>query len=121
MKMLYDIIFAAILALILTWLIKYISRVVTVVVTRSTELGYGQGDIDSVLSRCYSLFPIEDLRFNGATFRRGMLVRVITNRNKTIEGKFVGANSDNVVCFLTQNSVVAHELDNIEEIMALDS
>ena len=117
--MIQDIILAAILALVLTWIISVVSRVVKVVVTRSTELGYKPGDIEAVLKRCYSLFPIESLMFNGITFYRGTPVRVVTNRNTTIEGKFVGANADNVVCFLTPYSVIAHELGNIEEIMEL--
>lgn len=114
-----DIIFAAVLALILTWLIKAISRVLKIVITRSTELGYSQSDIEAVLKRCYSMFPIEYLMFNGTKFQRGMDVRVITNRNRTIEGKFVGINMDNMICFLTPSSVIAHELGSIEEITAI--
>ena len=110
-----DILFAAVLALILTFVISSVSRVVKIFITRSTELGYRQSDVEIVLQRCYSLFPIENLHFNGATITRGMQVRVITNRNATIEGEFVGANEDNMVCFLTPSSVIAHELKNIEE------
>ena len=113
--MIYDIVFAALLALVITWMIGAGSRIMRVVITRSTELGYRPSDLDLVLQRCYGMFPIESLSFKGATFRRGMFVRVLTNRNKTIEGRFVGTNKDNMVCFLTPNSVIAHELDNIEE------
>lgn len=114
--MLQDILIAAVAALILTWVIRTASKVMKVVVTRSTELGYRPNDLEEVLKRCYSLFPEESLLFKGATFTRGMAVRVITNRNRTIEGKFVGTNGDNVVCFLTARSIVAHELGNIQEI-----
>ena len=117
--MLQDIVFAAILAFFLTWIIRALSRVVRVVVTRSTELGYKSSDAEAVLNRCHSLFPIEKLLFNGITIQRGMLVRVVTNRKITIEGEFIGANEDNMVCFLTPHSVVAHELGNIEEMMAI--
>lgn len=117
--MLEDIVLAAVLAFILTWIIKAASRVVKVVVTKSTELGYRPGDIEVVLSRCYSLFPIENMQFNGADFRRGMLVRVVTNRKRTIEGEFVGVNADNMVCFLTPYSIIAHEIGNIEEMEAV--
>ena len=118
--MIQDIIFAAVLALIITWIITMVSRVFRVVITRSTELGFRPGDIEMVLQRCYLLFPIENLRFNGITFTRGMLVRVVTNRNTTIEGKFMGTNEDNMVCFLTSNSVIAHELGNIEEMVSIE-
>lgn len=117
--MLQDVIFAALLAFFLTWLIKTTSRVVKVVVTRSTELGYRPTDLDVVMQRCYVLFPIDNLIFNGATFNRGVDVQVVTTRKKIIEGKFVGTNKDNMVCFVTPNSVVAHELGNIEEMRIL--
>lgn len=117
--MYYDIIFAALLALVITWMIGAGTRVMKVVITRSTELGYRPSDLELVLQRCYGMFPIDSLSFKGATFRRGMTVRVLTNRKKTIEGRFVGTNKDNMVCFLTPNSVIAHELDNIEEMRVL--
>ena len=118
--MLQDILFAAVLALIITWTIIGVSKVLNVIITRSTELGYRPGDVDAVLQRCYSLFPIEKLLFNGTVIERGMQVRAVTNRNKTIEGKFMGANEDNMICFLTPNTVIAHELSNIEEMVALE-
>ena len=117
---LQDIIFAAILAFVLTCLIKGISRIIRAISTSSTEFGYGPGDLEVVLQRCYSMFPVDNLWFKGVTFHRGMVVRVITNSNKTIEGKFVGANEHNgMVCFVTNHSVVAHKLGNIEEIQPL--
>jgi len=114
-----DIVFAALIALILTWVISTFSRVIKVVVTRSSELGYSVKDLEGVIQRCYKLFPIENIRFKGATFQRGMLVRVVTDRKKTIEGKFMGKNADNMVCFLTNSSVIAHALDNIEEMSTI--
>jgi len=119
--LLQDVIFAAIMALVVFWFVKSVSRIVTIVVTRSTELGYRPGDIEMVLQRCYGLFPIDMLIFKGATFHRGMSVKAITNRNKTIEGQFVGTNKDNMVCFLTPSSVVAFELGSIEEIRLMES
>ena len=115
---LQDIIFAAIIATILTWVISSI-KVVKMVVTRSTELGYKPGEMEKVMQRCYNLFPIASIRFKGTTFQRGMQVRVVTNRKKTIEGEFVGSNEDNMLCFLTNRSVVAHGLDSIEDMQAL--
>ena len=113
--MLNDIILAAFLAFIITWVLKFVIRMYLAVHTRSTELLYRPRDVERVLVRCYNLFPIENMRFNGETFRRGMVVRVVTNRNKTIEGEFLGANDENMVCFLTPRSVIAHEINNIEE------
>jgi len=96
-----------------------VSRLVKVVVTRSTVLGYKPSDVELVLQRCCNMFPIEILCFNGVTFQRGMNVRAVTNRDMVIEGRFVGTNKDNVICFLTNSSVIAHELGNIEEMQAI--
>ncbi|MCL2399203.1 MAG: hypothetical protein FWC91_05580 [Defluviitaleaceae bacterium] len=117
--MLQDVIFAALLAFFLTWFIKTMLRVLRVVITRSTELGYRPTDLDTVMQRCYTLFPLENLSFKGATFNRGVDVQVVTTRKKIIEGKFIGYNKDNMVCFVTPSSVVAHELGNIEEMRIL--
>ena len=116
---LQDILYAAILALFVTWIINSVSKMITMVVTRSTELGYRPSETEAVLRRCYSMFPIDSMRFNGALFQRGMHVQVTTNRNRVIEGEFIGINGDNMLCLITPNTIIAHELDNIEEMKSL--
>jgi len=114
-----DIVLAAMLALIITWIVKKVSLMLTAILTRTTEFGYRPKDLEEVLQRCYNMFPIESFRFNGSIFHRGMLVRVVNSKNVTIEGEFIGISEDNMICFLTPNSVVAQEIDNIEEIKSL--
>ena len=113
--MLQDIIFAAILALILTWLIRAASRVISVVFTQSIDVGYSPGDSDIILQRCCRIFPIENLRFKGAIFRRGMVVRVVLSGKNIIEGKFIGTNEEDMVCFMTGSYVITRRLENIVE------
>ena len=96
-----------------------VSRVIKVLFTRSTEIGYHHGDLELVIQHCCNLFPVDNLQFNGAIFQRGMAVQVTTNKRRTIEGKFIGTNKDNMVCFVTPSSVIAHKLGNIEEIRML--
>ena len=117
--MLQDILFAAILALVLMYPIMAVSRMIKAIITRSTEIGYHHGDLETVIQHCCNLFPMDSLRFNGAIFQRGMLVQVTTNKQRIIEGKFIGANKDNMVCFVTPSSVVAHKLGNIEEMIVV--
>ena len=117
--MLQDVLFAAVLALILIWPIMAVSRIIRLIFTRSTEIGYHHGDLELVIQHCCNLFPVDNLQFNGAIFQRGMAVQVTTNKHKTIEGKFIGTNKDNMVCFVTSSSVIAHRLGNIEEIKML--
>lgn len=111
-----DVIYAAVLAFMLTWIISTLSKVFKVVITRSTEFNFHPNNLESVLQKCYHMFPTDMIRFNGATFKRGMVVRVTTSQHKIIEGQFIGINHENMVCFVTQRSIVAQELDKIEEI-----
>ena len=113
--MFQDIVFAAILALILTWLIRTGSRAIKIVVTKSAEIGYNPMESEMVLQRCYNMFPIDNLRFKGAIFRRGMTVRAVMSGKRVIEGRFVGTNEDDMVCFMTHDYVIARKLENIEE------
>ena len=114
--MLQDILFAAILTLILIWFVKGVSRVIKVVFTQSIDVIYSPGDTEMVLQRCRSLFPIEVLRFKGAIFRYGMRVKVIFAGKDVIEGKFIGVNEEDILCFMTGRYVVTRKLDSVEEI-----
>jgi hypothetical protein len=110
-----DVILAAGAAFVITGLINLLSKLFKSVVNRSTEFDYAPRNRDSVLEKCYALFPTEYLRFNDELFKRGMQVRVSTYRNKFFEGQFVGVNKDNMICIVTQHRVVAQELNMIED------
>lgn len=115
-----DIVYAAILALVFTWLINTLSKVFNVVVTRSTEFDFHPKNLEAVTQKCYSMFPNESIKFNGAVYKRGMRVKVVTNQKKIYEGRFIGINSENMACFITTQSVVAQELDKIEDIRLVE-
>jgi len=109
-----DVIFAAFLAIFLTWFLGMATRVIKLIVIKPTELGYSSKDVEEAIQKCCYLFPITSIIFNGTTVSRGMNVRV-TTRRKTIEGQFVGTNRENLICFITPQFVVAHELEDIQE------
>jgi hypothetical protein len=110
-----DVFYAAALALVFTWLINMLSRVFRLMISHSTQFDYNPGSREAVTEKCNAMFPHENVRFNGETFKRGMSVKVVTSHNLTIEGRLVGMNNENMVCFITQQSVIAQELDKIEE------
>jgi len=109
-----DVLYAAVLALIFTWLINSVSKVFKVVITRSTEFNFNPKYAEAVMRKCCRLFPNESVRFGGKTFTRGMPVQVVTSQKKTIEGQLIGSTDDNMVCFVTKCTVVAQEMDQIE-------
>jgi len=114
-----DLIFAAVAAFVVTWVLKSVSRMFMLVVSRSTEFGYAPKDLDTITEKCCGMFPNEMLRFNGILVRRGMTVRALTTENKTIEGRFIGTNTENMVCIITCRHVVAQELRRIADIQPL--
>lgn len=111
--------YSAVLALFLTWLILTISKSFKIVISRPTALDYKPGDINKIIQRCYNLFPKDIIKFQGETFRRGMNVRITTSQHKIFEGRLIGSNHENMVCVLTAKYVVAHDLENIQEIKEL--
>ena len=72
-----------------------------------------------VRDRCFKMFPVERLVFDGATFTRGVIIRVITRQQFAIEGEFLGANAANMMCLVTGESIIAQELTAIETIQII--
>ena len=119
-----DVIFAAIWAFALVFIIRTVSRMFLRLVTRTTVLSLRPDQLepeqlDAFLNKCYMLFPIDSFRWEGITFRRGNTLRIITSNNTAIEGRFIGINSDDMVCLMTNHSVVAQEIHTIEDVQNL--
>ena len=114
-----DITFAAVLAFLATWIIKTFIRFFKVInfLKNGAE---NMKEINSILQRCYNMFPKEIVQFNGKTFKRGSRVRMVTTQRKIIEGELVGMNSDSVICIITSSYIVAHDINNIKEMNFLD-
>jgi len=114
-----DVIFAVVGAGVLFILYKGIVGTIRIFVTRASIIPFNPDQIDHVLENCYRTFPIESLDFNGATFRRGVEVRITTNRNITIEGQFIGANQSEMLCLMTNETIIAQEIGAILEMQAI--
>lgn len=111
-----DIVFAASISFVLTWAIKIFTSLWKVLRSgESIEIKRGEKELAGILQKCYSLFPKEIVQFRGKTFKRGMKVRIVTNQHKTIEGKLIGMNNEDILCIITQKYIIAHEISNIED------
>ncbi len=115
-----DILFAAILAFFITWIVLKLLSMYNAMKQSTSQFNYQVKDMNRVIGKCYALFPLEIFQFRGKTFKRGMTVRIKTLQNKIFEGKLVGINSSDVVCVLTNQYIVAHELSDIEEMENLN-
>ena len=115
----YDIIFAFAGAALLFVFYRAIRTIVRIFVTRTSEIQFNPDQLANVLENCYRTFPIDFFSFKGATYRRGTPVRITTNRQTTIEGQFIGTNQAEMLCVMTNNSVIAQEIGTISEITPL--
>ncbi len=112
----YDILFAAVSAYLVTMLILRIKKGRGVLKNREQlSMDYKLMDLAAVMAKCKELFPIDTIYFRGQVFHRGMKVKIITMQKKVIEGELIGKNKIDLVCVRTQNHIIAHEIDKIEE------
>lgn len=117
----YDIVFAAAAAYLLTGLIIRITTVTRIFRQKENlVMDYKLLDIVAVTAKCKELFPIDTIYFHGKVFRRGMQVQIITLQKKIIEGELIGKNRVDLVCVRTPNHIIAHEIEKIEDMKRLE-
>lgn len=119
-----DIIFGVFIAFLITTLIIKIRRFCKVLKMHHKEaisVKYKGVDLSAITAKCRSMFPIETIQFHGNEFKRGMKIKIITMQKKVIEGELVGKNKMGILCILTREHIVAHEIDKIQDITCVDS
>lgn len=114
-----DLITAAFIAVVVVVAIRLLGWAFRMVINHTGEIEFDPSKADEVRKRCSVLFPIENLNFDGATFTRGNIVRIITHRQDAMEGEFVGTNRNNMLCIVADNSIIAQELRAIETIQVI--
>ena len=116
----YDVLFAAGVALTITTLYRFFQRFFRLRIARGAVLEFHPGRSDEVLKRCHTLFPIDYLRFNNTTIRRGMQVKLVSSEQDVFVGKFVGTNEKDMVCVISKNQMMAREIHTIEEMYPVE-
>ena len=119
----YDWILTAIIAYFITHMILRISdfkkTIKTIKQRQMISMDYKIVDLDKLMAKCHELFPINTVYFRGKAFHRGMRVRITTIQKKVIEGEIIGKSKMDLLCIKTQNQIIAHDLDKIEEMEQL--
>ena len=114
-----DVLFAAVAALPLMWLARFLWRLVRNGFRRSIRLSAGPEELAMLLESCRKMFPIERVPFRGQMFQRGMTVRITLAQDESFEGELIGMNEDNVVCVVSDEVVAADRLDNLVNMAAV--
>lgn len=115
-----EILCAAVLGLVITWLIQNIIKFRKYVKNIAANLDYKATELNNILEKCYDLFPIDKVPFKGETFLRGSKIRITTLQHKIFEGELIGLNNRNMICIMTKKYIMAHEINNIENINMLE-
>jgi len=112
-----DVIYAALLAFVLTQFILSIKKVrSTAAKIKAIKNPNGEIEMMAILKQCKKMFPLSTINFRGKVFTTGMKVRITTLQKRIIEGEIIGRNEDNVLCVFTGKHIIAHELNKIEDI-----
>lgn len=113
-----DILYAALIAFVITQLVTSILKL------NSFKKGvmkdnpdYKEVDRLVLIKRCIDMFPVETIYFRGKVFTKGMKVRITTFQKRIIEGELIGKNEMDIVCIITGQHIVAHEIAKIEDMI----
>lgn len=116
-----DLIFAAVLAYLITSLVLRFHKIRNILKHKENlSVDYKLMDLASVMTKCKELFPIDTVYFHGKVFHRGMRVKITTFQKKVIEGELIGKNKVDLVCVRTQNHIIAHEIEKIEDMIVAE-
>lgn len=116
-----DIIFAAVLAAIITFILnKLVNLIKTLRTNGNMQIQYDNTNVKTALAKCYSMFPKEMFVFRGSAYKRGMNVRVTTMQHYTFEGKIIGSNNHDMVCVITPKYIIAHEISHIADMVRIE-
>ena len=119
MLSLEDILMAAVWSVVIFAVLKAISYLFQALTQKSSVIQFDPAYTEEIITRCNIVFPIDNLDFNGNTFSRGMVVRITTNTNHVIEGKFIGLNKYKMLCIVTNHTIEAYGIKHISQMEQL--
>ena len=115
-----DYIYAALTAFVITqmilslgWLKRNLER------SKARLNSQNEAERLAVIKQCRNMFPLETVNFRGKVFTTGMKVRITTLQKRIIEGEIIGKNDKDILCIMTSQHIIAHELNKIEDITEL--
>ncbi len=116
----YSYLYAAFMAFLITYIVMKVIALRQVLRKDEFKMEYKEKDRNLAMARLTKMFPIETVNFKGRIFKKGMTVRITTLQKKVFQGEFIGKNDLNVICILTNEHIIAHEMNKISEMISLD-
>lgn len=112
--------FAVIAAYVITKIVVKIGGFMKFMFSSENMMEFEEVEYNKIFEQCCLLFPNTMFKFNNKTFKRGMMIKIITNKGKIMAGKLVGLNKENFVCLITDRFIKAAVMENILDITTLD-
>lgn len=117
-----DMIYAALLAFVITQIILGFNRIRKSLAQMSQSepkrMPTEKERMD-IIAKCKDMFPVGTIYFRGKVFTSGMIVRITTLQKRIIEGEIIGKNDREVLCIITREHIIAHEIGKIEDMTEL--
>ena len=110
-----DIILAAVLALVIFLMIKWLWRRYGLSSTKMSENTYIMMQQNGTMAKCKELFPIPEVVFKGARYAMGEKIRIKTLNHKILEGILIGSDDKGRLCVVTNRYVIVHSINQIFE------
>ena len=111
-----DVIYAALMELVITQIILSFSKMRKTMARERLKQSLGsEFERLAVIKHCKNLLPVSTVNFRGKVFTAGMRVRITTLQKRIIEGEFIGKNDSDVLCVITGQHIIAHEINKIED------
>ncbi|MCJ7855918.1 hypothetical protein MUJ63_06315 [Lachnospiraceae bacterium NSJ-143] len=115
-----DVIYAALAAFVITQVVLSFSRLKRNMARMRVQPGANrEAERLAIIKQCRSMFPVGTVNFRGKVFTTGMRVRITTLQKRIIEGEIIGKNDKDILCIITGQHIIAHELNKIEDMTEL--
>ena len=110
-----DIVYAAALAYLIFTMVRWLWKKSGNKTAREKEDLYNKMLTNGALNKCYELFPLEEVDFDGKTFIKGEKVNIKTLNHRILEGMLVGRDDKGRLCVITDRYVIVHDIKEIFE------
>ena len=110
-----DIVYAAALAYLIFTMVRWLWKKSGNKTAREKEELYNKMLTNGALNKCYELFPLEEVDFDGKTFVKGENVNIKTLNHRILEGMLVGRDDKGRLCVITDRYVIVHDIKEIFE------
>jgi len=115
-----DIVYAALLAFLIYTMVTWLWKKSGNKTAKEKEEVYKKMLSSGAINKCYELFPLDEVDFEGKSFLKGEKVNIKTLNHRILEGILVGRDDKGRLCIVTDRYVIVHDIKEIFEMQSVD-